>query len=143
MAALHMLDLVRQGAVFLVLARLELLVGVLGQSVPSWPSTSSSRSLRADSISLIRSLACLQLGLRVGGLGLKRLPLRLDVGQLASHPAKLLVSVLQDQQLFNRFEHSSSPLNADRVSAAAAPKSMNLSQSPYRLTGVAFCAGLG
>ena len=97
-------DFVGQRAVFLVLAGLELLVGVPDDHLLL--GLDFQLQVFAGGFDLLDpQLGILQLGLRGGGLGLERLPLRLDARQFALLPANLLVAVLQNQQFFNRVKH--------------------------------------
>src|SRR5208283_5959636 len=97
-------NLVGQRAVFLVLARLQLLVGVAFDLL----------LLRFDiefepfAVGLDLSGARLEgfeLALGGGGLGAKTFAFGAEMGEFSLHATNFLVAVLQQQQLLNRLQH--------------------------------------
>src|ERR1017187_4424493 len=100
------IDFVRQRAVFLVLSRLELLIAVADNHLLL--ALDFQFQVFPGGFDLLDAeLGILKFGLGGSCLGLERLTLRLDAGQLPLLLPDSSVPVLQDQQFFNHFMHSS------------------------------------
>ena len=110
-------DFVSQGAIFLVLAGLELLVGVaFDLLLPGFDFQFQRFSARFKFLDLV--LGGVELSLRPGSPGLEHLTLRLNPGEFPLQLSDLPVPVLKNQELFNNIQHVSISQSIRRASTS-------------------------